>query len=147
MMSFADLDELILTCRDYRAKGYIGEAVASYRAGAYRASIVATWIAICFDIIEKIRELALAGDEQAETLAEQIEETRKQNDITKALKFEKEILIVARDKFELISHIEFTDLQRVQEDRNRCAHPSLASEDQIFSPSAELARLHIRSAV
>ncbi len=145
--TFADLDELVLTCRDHKAKGYISEAVASYRSGAYRASIVSTWIAICFDVIEKIRELALAGDAQAEQLAKEIEDTRVKNDISKALKFEREILEIARDKFELISPIEFIDLQRVQEDRNRCAHPSLASEEQIFTPSAELARVHIRSAV
>ena len=145
--SFADLDELVLTCRDHKAKGYIAEAVASYRSGAYRAAIVSTWIAICFDVIEKIRELALAGDQQAELLAKEIEETRVKNDFSKALKFEREILVIARDKFELISPVEYIDLQRIQEDRNRCAHPSLASEEQIFSPSAELARLHIRSAV
>lgn len=147
LSTFADLDELVLTCRDHRAKNYITEAVASYRVGAYRAAIVATWIAICFDIIEKIRELALAGDANAESLAKEIEDSRVKNDISKALKFEREILEIAKDKFELISPIEFIDLLRVQEDRNRCAHPSLAAEEQVFSPSAELARLHIRSAV
>ena len=145
--SFADLDELVLTCRDHKAKGYITEAIASYRAGAFRSAIVATWIAICFDVIEKIRELALAGDVQAEQIAKDIEDARVKNDIIKALKFEREILVTARDKFELISPIEFIDLQRVQEDRNRCAHPSLASEEQVFSPSAELARVHIHSAI
>ena len=80
LSSFADLDELVLNCRDHRAKNYITEAVASYRAGAYRATIVATWIAICFDIIEKIRELALAGDIQAENLAKEIEDSRVKND-------------------------------------------------------------------
>jgi hypothetical protein len=56
-------------------------------------------------------------------------------------------LDLARDKLELISHVEYIDLQRIQHDRNRCAHPSLTSEGQVFSPSAELARVHISSAV
>eukprot|EP01107_Rhizomastix_libera_P006632 TRINITY_DN20790_c0_g1_i1.p1 TRINITY_DN20790_c0_g1~~TRINITY_DN20790_c0_g1_i1.p1 ORF type:complete len:429 (+),score=23.45 TRINITY_DN20790_c0_g1_i1:449-1735(+) len=142
-----DLDELILKCRDDRAKAYISEAVASYRSGAFRSAIVGTWIAVCFDVIEKLRELALSGDKEAEKYAEELEKTRKSGDIAKALKFERELLELARDKFELISHIEFIDLERLQEDRNRCAHPSLISEDQVFSPSAELARVHIHSAV
>lgn len=142
-----DLDELILKCRDDRAKAYIAEAVASYRSGAFRSAIVGTWIAVCFDVIEKLRELALSGDKQAENHTEELEKTRKSGDITKALKFERELLELARDKFELISHLEFVDLERLQEDRNRCAHPSLVSEDQVFSPSAELARVHLHSAV
>ena len=67
--------------------------------------------------------------------------------MARALKFERELLVVARDKFELISPLEFIDLERLQEDRNRCAHPSLTSDDQAYSPSAELARLHLHSAV
>ncbi|ENV52100.1 hypothetical protein F953_00465, partial [Acinetobacter junii CIP 107470 = MTCC 11364] len=47
----------------------------------------------------------------------------------------------------MISHVEFIDLNRLQEDRNRCAHPSMASDGEVFNPSAELARMHIRSAV
>lgn len=142
-----DLDELILKCRDDRAKAYIAEAVASYRSGAFRSAIVGTWIAVCFDVIDKLRELALSGDKEAEKHAEELEKTRKSGDIAKALKFERELLELARDKFELISHIEFIDLERLQEDRKRCAHPSLVSEDQVFSPSAELARIHLHSAV
>jgi hypothetical protein len=143
----ADLDELVLLCRDERARLYIVEAVGCYRAGAYRSAIVAAWIAVCYDIIDKLRELALAGDKEAAQLAEEIERTRRANDISRALKIERELLDLARDKFELLSHLEHIDLQRLQEDRHRCAHPSLVSEDQGFNPSGELARLHIRSAV
>src|SRR5690606_5235133 len=35
----------------------------------------------------------------------------------------------------------------LQIDRNRCAHPSLASDEQAYTPSAELARVHLHSAV
>lgn len=143
----SDLDELVLRCRDEKAKGYIAEAVASYRAGAFRSAIVAAWIAACFDIIEKLRELALSGDKEAEKQVEDLEKTRRSADLTKALKFEREILELARDKFELISHLEFIDLDRLQADRNRCAHPSLISEEQAYLPSAELARVHIHAAV
>lgn len=142
-----DLDELTLRCRDDKARLYIGEAVASYRSGAFRSSIVACWIAVCFDVIEKLRELALAGDKEAERHVEDIDLTRRAGDVTRALKFERELLIIAKDKFELISPLEFIDLERLQADRNRCAHPSLTADDQAYAPSAELARLHLHSAV
>lgn len=142
-----DLDELTLRCRDEKARKYIAEAVASYRAGAFRSAIVATWIAVCFDIIEKLRELALAGDKEAENQIQGVDTTRRTGDLTRALEFERELLGLAKAKFELISPLEYIDLERLQADRNRCAHPSLTSEDQAYVPSAELARLHIHSAV
>lgn len=142
-----DLDELILRCRDQRARLYIAEAVSSYRAGAFRSAIVASWIAVCFDVIEKLRELALAGDKAAETQVQDLDATRRAGDLSRALKFERELLEIAKDKFELISPLEYIDLERLQADRNRCAHPSLTSDDKAYTPSAELARLHIHSAV
>jgi hypothetical protein len=142
-----DLDELTLRCRDEKARLYITEAVSSYRAGAFRSAIVAAWIAVCFDVIEKFRELALAGDKEAEKQVQDLDATRRSGDISRALKFEKELLELARDKFELISPLEFIDLERLKDDRNRCAHPSLTSDDQAYTPSAELARLHIHSAI
>jgi hypothetical protein len=142
-----DLDELTLRCRDEKARQHIAEAIASYRSGAFRSAIVATWIAVCFDVIEKFREIALAGDKEAERQVQDIDATRRTGDLTRALKFERELLELAKDKFELISPLEYIDLERLQADRNRCAHPSLAADDQAYVPSAELARLHIHSAV
>lgn len=145
--NLADLDELVLLCRDDRARAYIAEAASCYRAGAYRSAIVASWVAVCYDVIDKLRELTLAGDNEAKSLVDSMDKARTANDVAKALKFERELLKHARDKFELISHLEFLDLTRLQQDRNRCAHPSLSSDEESFNPSAELARLHIRSAV
>lgn len=145
--SIADLDELVLLCRDDRARSYITEAVSCYRSGAYRAAIVATWVAVCFDIIDKLRELNLSGDKAAEKIVNDLDQARASNDMASSLKFERGLLDIARDQFELLSHLEHIDLDRLQQDRNRCAHPSLLSDDQAFQPSGELARLHIRSAV
>ena len=94
-----------------------------------------------------MRELALSGDKNAEQHIEKIERARAANDFAQALILERDLLKIARDQFELISHLEHIDLSRLQEDRNRCAHPSLVSQDQAFAPSGELARLHLRSAV
>lgn len=50
----SDLDELVLRCRSEGAKGYIQEAVSSYKVGAYRVCIVAIWTAVVFDLLIKL---------------------------------------------------------------------------------------------
>jgi hypothetical protein len=143
----ADLDELVLRCRDERARAYIREAVTCCKAGAYRSAIVSAWIAVAFDIIDKIHELSLAGDKSATGLVEEFEVIISKHDLTRALSFERRLLNIAKDDFELISAQEHTDLERLQQDRHRCAHPSHQNFGQVFSPPAELARLHVRLAV
>jgi hypothetical protein len=142
-----DLDELILKCRDDRARAYLREAVICCKAGAYRSAIVSTWIAVAFDIVDKIHELSLAGDKEAISFVESYENSIANENPEKSLKLERDLLALARDKYELISSQEYTDLARLQDDRHRCAHPSRMSFTEVFSPPAELARLHIRMAV
>jgi len=149
MSGIIDLDELILQCRDKQARDYIKEAVACYKAGAYRSSIVSTWNAIVFDYLHKLNELKLTGDNKAEQKLQEFENIRKNGDkdLKKSLDFEREILNVATEDFELITLLEKTDLNRLQEDRHRCAHPSMQTEDEPYQPTAELSRMHIRNAV
>lgn len=66
--SLSDIEALAVRCNSEQSKGYIAEAISCYRSGAYRAAIVSTWIAVIFDLIDKIRELALQGDGTAKTL-------------------------------------------------------------------------------
>jgi hypothetical protein len=143
----ADLDELVMTCSDPRSKAYLKESVQCYKAGAYRSSVVACWIAVAFDLVDKIRELAALGDKQAQEQINRFDRIHANNDIPGALAFEKELPAMALNKFEFVSHLEHLDLIRLVEDRNRCAHPSQVSEDQVFEASAELARLHISNSV
>ncbi len=142
-----DLDELVLRCRDDQARQYIAEAVACYKVGAFRSSIVATWIAVIFDFIYKLRELELTGDKNATQKLEEFEKIRRSNDVTGSLNFEKKILDLAKDEFQLLSPLEYTDLSRLLDDRNRCAHPSMNSIEDIYQPSAELVRYHLRNAI
>jgi hypothetical protein len=143
----ADIDELLLRCRDEEARQYIAEAVASYKTGAFRACIVVTWIAVLYDFLYKLRELELAGDGQAKAKLEEFEKASKGKDYNKSLEFERNVLKFAHEDFEFINDIEYHELQRLYEDRNRCAHPSMTSTDEVYSPSSELARYHLRNAV
>jgi hypothetical protein len=144
---FVDLDELVVLCRDDNTRSNIQEAVRCYKAGAYRQTIVATWIAVVYDIIHKIQELELTGDANAKGILETYEKIRKAGDLNASLKFEKGILDLAKNDFELISELEYIDLDRLQQDRNRCAHPTMNLDDEVYQPSPELARTHLRNAI
>jgi hypothetical protein len=146
--TFIDLDELILRCRDKLAKKFIQEAVACYRAGAYRSCIVATWNAIVFDFLHKLRELELLGNGEATKILQNFEEIRSKSKFKELWQFESDLPKVARtEEFEFLSSVEESDIQRLFEDRSRCAHPSMTSLEEPFEATAELARYHLRSAV
>lgn len=149
----ADLEGLILKCPDENARSHIREGVRCYEGGAYRAAIISAYVAVCFDLIEKVRSLSAAGDAEAKTLLSvlsNLQDQQKKNDpkaITGLLEFERNLLEVFRDKFDFFGAHEFEDLARLRQDRNRCAHPTFLLSSLPYSPSAELARLHLYNAL
>ncbi|WP_211178543.1 hypothetical protein [Brasilonema octagenarum] len=145
--AFIDLDELIVRCRDKQARKFIKEAVACYRAGAYRSCIVAIWKAVVLDFLHKLRELELLGDKEASKLLEQFEKLSSEKKVKELWQFESDIPKKALKPFELISNVEMSDIERLFEDRSRCAHPSMTSLEEPFEATAELARYHLRSAI
>jgi len=145
--TFIDLDELIVRCRDKLAKKFIQEAVACYRAGAYRSCIVATWNAIVFDFLHKLRELELLGNGEAINILQKFEKISSEMNVKELWQFESDIPNLAQTQFEFLSPVEQSDLERLFEDRSRCAHPSMTSLEEPFEATAELARYHLRSAV
>ena len=149
MSGLVDLDVLVLRCRDERARDYIREAVACYRANAFRACIVATWNAVVFDYLHKLRELDLTGDANARQKLKEFEDIRASGEgqLREALEYERSLLDIAETEFEFITPLEKEDLVRLQKDRHRCAHPSMQSLSDPYQPTAELARAHMRNAV
>ena len=144
---FIDLDELVLRCRTSEARRFIDEAVRCYKAGALRACVVMTWMAVVYDFVDKLRDLSMAGDKMATKVVDNFESLQSQANTEGLLRFERELLKTARKNFELLGAGELTDLERLQLDRHRCAHPALTSEGTEYCPSPELARAHIRHAV
>lgn len=153
MEALADIEALVLRCRTDRARDFLREAALCYRSGAYRSAIVDTWIAVVFDLVEKIRELAAAGDAAAREINNTYESYIAQVDagndqgVKNALEFERAILETCKQRLEFFGHQEMRDLNRLREDRNQCAHPSFLKPGEPFKPTAELARLHLRAAV
>lgn len=144
MLAQVDLETLVSRCRSVNGRTYIKEAVDCYRIGAYRACVITTWIALVYDFIDKLRELAFTGDAAASKRVLEFDEIQKKRDTDAALSFERDVLRIAKDDFELISAQEYADLQRLFDDRNRCGHPNLNRESDIYTPPPELARLHLR---
>lgn len=151
--SLADLDTLVLRCRAERSRDYVSESIQRYKAGAYRSAIVNVWIAVVFELVDKIRDLALAGDAKAqrinsryETYIEQINADNDQG-VKNALEFERTIIGTCGTDLGFFDHQQMRDLQRLREDRHQCAHPSFQSAGIPHRPNAELARLHLRNAV
>lgn len=146
-------DELVVACVDEDAKAHIREAIRCYEASAYRASITATYVAVCFDLIAKLRSLSAGGDANAALLVAELERLQtqqaqgQQSAITGLLSFERRLLEQFRDNFEFFGAQEFDELERLRADRNRCAHPTFFNNSVPYAPSAELARLHIRNAL
>lgn len=151
--TIADIEALTLRCRSDQSKSYIGEANQCYRAGAYRAAIVSTWVAVVFDLIDKIRDLSVSGDANAIALEHKLTtyisqlNSGNQQGTSNALSFERNILATCRNKLQFFDQQQYVDLERLREDRHRCAHPSFQQVGVPYSPSAEQARLHIRNAV
>lgn len=142
-----NLEELVLSCRNDAAKEFIEEAVICYEAGAIRSAITATWTAVFFDLLAKARELGIGKDAQAQNLVDRFEKAETSGDISALLKIESGILKTVRDELELFSDFEFRDIVRIQEDRHRCAHPTLDGNGNKFIPSPELARAHIVNSI
>jgi hypothetical protein len=142
-----DLDALSLTVRNPLTRDYIDEAVRAYRVGSSKAAIVAIWVAVTFDIIAKIRELAGQGDGQAAAFVNAWDTNVQANNIDKLLAMERDLLAKAEVDFGFIDSIARRHFERLQADRHLCAHPAFTSEGELFSPEPELVRLYLVEAI
>lgn len=144
----ADLEALLLDILDENIRAYAGEAIASYSVGAYRSAIVSIWIAVVYDLYKKFRELSEVFDDlAAKRCIEEINKIRNNADKKRVTAWERTILDNAFNDVKMLTSIEYDHLDRIQQDRHRCAHPALDSEGFLFQPSPELARTHIRTAI
>ena len=145
MLHLTDLDELIQKIRSTYVNEYVTEALTAYRAGAYRAAVATTWVAVCIDIIEKIKELSVDGDTQAATIERRLDGISP-TDIPAMMRFESDLLDIASEQLEFISPPERNQLERLKEDRNFCVHPTFQKDGKHFNITPEGTRNHIVNA-
>ncbi|MFE2850124.1 hypothetical protein ACFXJO_03205 [Streptomyces lavendulae] len=144
-----NLEERITRVWHQEVRPLVADAYRCHSTGTPRAAIVATWTAVCADIIHKLYQLAEDGDGTATDVVKRIESARSKAD-AEALKtmqvVERNLLQNALD-LELIDFIEHRQLERLQQDRHLCAHPSLRPLGDVFAPSGEYARAHLVAAL
>lgn len=124
----------------------VDEAWRCYNAGAIRASIAATWTAVIADIAVKITYLADDGDPAAMIFAERINQAQRQGLEREGVQAMQRIESGLLDKaleFEFIDSIDRQSLERIQQDRNLCVHPSLRPFSETYSPPPAVARAHL----
>lgn len=127
MARLSDMEELAGKILDPNAKEFMREALTCYMTGAYRATIVLTYIALFDDIYKKLEQLAKINKIAKEIFISASRKRKEQEP------FEYD-LITSLKKTGLMTDIESTFLDILRELRNKSAHPSG------HTPSAEEAR-------
>ncbi|MBC9714482.1 hypothetical protein H9Y04_18130 [Streptomyces sp. TRM66268-LWL] len=141
------LEDLKNQVRSQTSRRYVEEAVAAYNAGAYRAALISTWIAVAADIISKTRLMAEQGG-IARQLSDELDQAISTENRRDLQEFERNLIVQAHKGLELIGSREAEELHRLYQDRHLCAHPAFVSDgDDLFSPSPELVRAHLTTAV
>ena len=142
-----DLEELQNRVLDRRVRAAIAEAIRAYNAGALRSAMVAVWIAVLTDLTIKVRYLADSGDALACEAINKLDNAVKGGVVAGVQNFERGILSLAGSKLAMLSDREVLELERLYQDRNRCAHPAFLADDELWVPSSESVRAHLAAAV
>jgi hypothetical protein len=133
------------------ARQLADEASRCLRVGAYRASVVTTWSAIVFDVIEKIEALQALGDPRVASVHARIAAIFSEPSVSKRIQdlgaFETDIASICENTLQIVSDAEARSLERIKEERNFCAHPSFNVDRELYLPSYEQALSHLSSAI
>jgi hypothetical protein len=132
------------------SRPFVDEAWRCYNAGAIRTSIAAIWTAVIADIIAKITHLADDGDPAAMMFADKIDQAQQQGlqrEGVQAMQRVESALLDKALEFEFIDSIDKQSLERIQQDRNLCVHPSLRPFGETYSPPPAVARAHLAVAL
>lgn len=127
MSKLTDMEELLSQIKKVQIRDYMHEAYVCYSSGAYRGSIVLSFIALFEDIVDKLSELTSVNDKAKEIYKEV---RRKQA----GQAIYENYLIEQLSSNNILSELECSSLNLIRERRNKAAHPSG------HQPSAEEAR-------
>lgn len=134
MARLYDMEELVGQVIDEDVKQYMREALTCYMTGAYRATIVLTYIALFDDIFKKLEQLAKVN-KVANKIFTSSSKKRQEQEV-----FEYD-LIISLKSTGLMSEMEATFFDILRQLRNKSAHPSG------HLPSAEEARFIFYEAI
>jgi hypothetical protein len=121
------MEELLATVTSTEVRNYMREAMNCYAAGAYRGSIVLSYIALFDDLLAKLEELGNVNS-SAKTIATEAKKRKADQEV-----FESYLIDQLASKG-LVSELDADFLNTLRTLRNKSAHPSG------HVPSAEEAR-------
>lgn len=131
---------------DPRSKEYFAEVIGCYNGGYYRSAIVMLWSVVVCDLLYKLDVLANSNnDATAKGILTEIEQDRQNN--PDSPKWEEKLLNLTNDRTDVFDRATYLNLQTVQKHRHLSAHPVLTENDALYSPTREIARAHLRSAL
>ena len=104
---------------------------------------ISTWVAVSLDLVAKYRELADQGDSAAVAWRDAHVAAITAGDKQQLQRIESGLLDDAKTQFSFVNEREYIELCRLLDDRHVCAHPAFVDVDTVFSPTAELVRVHL----
>lgn len=144
-----DLDDRVNRVHNPDVRPLVQEAHRCYSSGSARGAIVLAWTAVCADLITKAQILKEEGEAAAAKLVAEVEKAQQSKEdeaIPIMLGVERTLLDTA-EALELIDHTQKKQLERLRDDRNMCAHPSLRPLGELYEPTMEYARAHLAAAL
>ncbi|WP_327259893.1 MULTISPECIES: hypothetical protein [unclassified Streptomyces] len=144
-----DLDDRVNRVYNPDVRPLVQEAHRCYSSGSARGAIVLVWTAVCADLITKAQTLKEDGEAAATNLVAEVEkaqQSKEEQAIPIMLGVERTLLDTA-ETLELIDHTQKKQLERLRDDRNMCAHPSLRPLGELYEPTMEYARAHLAAAL
>jgi hypothetical protein len=134
-----DFDEILVSVSNPQIKKYLAESIKSYAVGNYRSAIISVWIAAMFDLVKKFKILVEEREPSAVIAWNHLEPK-----ITDHKNWERELICKAKS-VGMLSIYEADTLERLNEIRNRYAHPSFDDVGTLFDPTPEEVRYFIRT--
>lgn len=111
-----DMEQLVISIKDYEIRNYMAEALKCYYSGSYRACVILSVVAGMYDLLDKVKTLASSVPE-ARNLSNQIDDKIKEQNV-----FEQDLIDGAKS-VGIISPPEHKALLGYKDTRNSCAHP------------------------
>ena len=117
MAHLTDMEELVSTVQDGNIRDYMSESLSCYMTGAYRASVVLTFIALFDDIVAKLGELGKVN-KKAKAIHDAAVKKRADQEV-----FETFLIDQLRAN-SLLTSLDAGFLETLRTLRNKAAHPS-----------------------
>lgn len=117
MAHLSDMEELVGSIENAQIRDYMSESLSCYMAGAYRASVVLTFIALFEDIFSKLEQLGKVNA-KAKSIFDDAKQRRSEQQV-----FETFLIDQLKAKA-LFSALDAEFLEILRDLRNKAAHPS-----------------------